>query len=87
MIPAGLLVLSEGKRLSNLAYLFQFLFVNEFDFPSVDDNQFLGGKVGQGSDSIGSGHVGKVGQVFSGEVNAQRALVFFQTVSIFQKEQ
>lgn len=73
--------------LSNLAYLFQFLFVNELDFPSVDDNQFLGGKVGQGSDGIGSGHVGKVGQVFSGEIDAQSTLVFFHTVGIFQEKQ
>ena len=48
---------------------------------------FSAAKFRQGSDGIGCGHVGEVGQVFSGEIDAQSTLVFFHAVGIFQEEQ
>lgn len=32
--------------LTNLAYFLQFVFIDDFDFPPVRNDEFLGGKIG-----------------------------------------
>ena len=58
--------------LTYFAYFLQFFFVDDFDFAAVDSDELFGGKLRQSSDGVGSGHVGEIGQVFAGEVDAQR---------------
>ena len=49
--------------------LFEFFFIYDFDFFAVQSDNTFCGKIRKGTDSIGRGHVGQVGQIFPGETN------------------
>ena len=79
-------LLREGW-LSDAADSAQLVLVDNLDFASVDGNQLVGGKLREGADGIGGGHVGEAGQILARKVDAERASVSLKTVDVAKEQE
>ena len=73
-------------ELSDFADFLQALFFDDFNFATINSNEFFGCKLREGTDGIASGHVREVGKVFARKVDTQGRTIFFDAIALFQEK-
>ena len=57
------------------------------NLPPIKRNHPFLGKRRKGADGIGGGHIGEIGQVFTGKIDFKSSSVLFKSIGVFQKYQ